>query len=94
MIARGDLEERNQWSVYAQGVLHLGHNVRLLRGLHLVGRYEHFDPSRPKRAVNLGDLGVAWVPLPYLYLKTSYRFADHETDDVVRGMMASLSILF
>lgn len=86
--AGGDIEGRDLWGFYVQAV------CEVLPKFHLVGRYEHFDPSRPERAVDLGDVGVAWVPLPYLYLKASYRFADHETDDVARGIMASLSLLF
>jgi hypothetical protein len=87
-ITEGDIAERDLWGFYVQGV------YEVLPKFYLVGRYEHFNPSRPERAVNLGDLGIAWVPLPYLYLKASYRLADHETDDVARGVMASLSILF
>jgi hypothetical protein len=87
-FTEGDIEGRDLWGFYVQGV------YEVLPEFYLVGRYEHFNPSRPERAVNLGDLGIAWVPLPYLYLKASYRFADHETEDVARGVMASLSILF
>jgi hypothetical protein len=46
-------------------------------GGYCVGRYEHFDRAGAS-AVNLGDLGVAWIPRPYLHLKAGYRFASNE----------------
>ena len=49
---------------------------------------------RPNSNANLGDLGVAWIPKPYLHFKASYRFTDKQTDEVRRGVSVSLSFIF
>jgi hypothetical protein len=62
-------------------------------GGYCVGRYEHCDRAGAS-AVNLGDLGVAWIPRPYLHLKAGYRFADRQTNEVARGFIASFALVF
>jgi len=86
--ADGEIEELDLWGGYLQAV------VEAVPTFYLVGRYEHFDPAGPERAVDLEDLGIAWIPRPWLQLKATYRLADHESDDVTRGLTASLSVLF
>ncbi len=86
--ADGEIEELDLWGGYVQAV------VEALPTFYLVGRYEHFEPAGPERAVDLEDVGVAWIPRPWLQLKATYRLADHETEDVTRGLTASLSVLF
>jgi hypothetical protein len=94
-VSGGDLEERDLWGVYLQGVYGLGEISSCLRHLYLVGRYEHFDPSSDwSRDVDLWDLGVAWQPLRFLNIKAGYRLSNRETDEVSRGLTASLSVLF
>ena len=61
--------------------------------LYLVGRYERFDPPQG-RTIDLVDLGLAWVPAPYLRLKADYLFADRRDERAAPGLRMSLSILF
>jgi len=84
----GEIEELELWGAYVQAVF------EAVPTFYLVGRYEHFDVDGPERAVDLEDVGVAWIPRPWLHLKATYRFADHQTDEVTRGLTASLSVLF
>jgi hypothetical protein len=83
-----DSADRELWDGYVQGVW------ETIDSLYLVGRYEHLDPPESTRAIDVGDAGIAWVPRRWLRLKATYRFADHETDDVNRGLTASLSVVF
>ena len=94
-IVRGDIPGRDLWSVYLQGVYGLDGLSRYLRGLHLVGRYEHFDPSdSPGEEVNVYDVGLAWIPANFLVIKVGYRLSDRQTELVQRGLFTSISILF
>ncbi|MGH7860295.1 MAG: hypothetical protein ACREQY_23445 [Candidatus Binatia bacterium] len=72
--------------------------VETLPTLYAVGRYERFDPPRGARSLDLFDIGLAWVPVPYLRLKADYLFADHldelSEDLAEPGFRASLSVIF
>jgi hypothetical protein len=92
-IVRGDIPDRNLWDVYLQGVYDLGHASSLLRSLHLVARYEHYDPAG-ERAADLGNVGLAWIPAPFLIVKGGYQFADDRPDPVQRGLFGSVSLIF
>ena len=87
LYQRGDIEDRDIWDVFAQGVF------EVLPGLHLVGRYEHYHPIHDINS-NVVDLGVAWIPRPYLHLKASYRLADDQSDEVRRGLKVAFSVVF
>jgi hypothetical protein len=91
-IERGDLDDRELWDVYLQGVLEIWPEA--LPGVYLTARYEHFDPRHFERKANLADLGVTWTPRPWLRLKAGYRLSDRETDDVTRGVTVSVSLVF
>jgi hypothetical protein len=93
-IVRGDIPGRNLWDLYVQGAYDLGGVHPCLRSLHLVGRYEHFDPSGWSRRSDLWDLGAAWLPRDFVVLKAGYRLADHDSEEVARGFFASFSVLF
>ncbi len=93
ILSRGDRPERDLWGVYAQGVYHLGEHVRLLRALHLVGRYEHFAPREGRRA-NVFNVGLTWIPYRFLILKAGYQFTQGRPEDVDPGLFTSFSILF
>jgi len=67
--------------------------VRTVPTLYAVARYERFDSTRD-RAVDLFDIGLAWVPAPYLRFKADYEFADHVDDRSPPGFRFSFSILF
>jgi hypothetical protein len=87
-ITRGDIEGRDLWGVYLQGV------YEALPGVYLVARYEHFDPSGSGGDADLADLGVTWIPLSFLRLKVDYRISNQQTELVRRGLNANLSVLF
>lgn len=91
-IQRGAIEDRDLWDVYVQGVYEV--LPELLPNVHLVGRYEHFHPSGSGNDANLWDLGITWIPRPYLRLKATYRLSDQETDDVARGVKLTFSVVF
>jgi hypothetical protein len=88
IFGEGSREDGGQWGLYAQAV------VETFPTLYAVGRYERFDPPGPGRAVDLFDLGVAWVPVPYIRVKVDYRFADHFDDLSEPGLRSSFSVLF
>lgn len=88
LFGEGSRKNGGLWGLYLQGV------VETVRTLYLVGRYEHFDPPGTGRAVNLFDVGFAWVPVPYLRLKADYLFADHRRELSEPGFRLSLSLLF
>jgi hypothetical protein len=91
-IQRGNIEDRDLWDVYVQGVYEV--LLGCLPNVYLVGRYEHFHPSEPDNDANLWDLGVTWIPRPYLRLKATYRLSDRETNDVARGVKVTFSVVF
>ncbi|MGH7352540.1 MAG: hypothetical protein ACREJJ_09220, partial [Candidatus Methylomirabilales bacterium] len=88
LFGEGSREDGRLWGLYAQTV------VETVRTLYLVGRYERFDPPGARRAVDLFDLGLAWVPAPYLRLKADYVIADHLNELSSPGLRMSVSILF
>jgi hypothetical protein len=88
LFGEGSREDGTLWGLYAQTV------VEMVRTLYLVGRYERFDPPGAGRAVNLFDLGLAWVPVPYLRFKADYLIADHRDELAEPGLRLSFSILF
>jgi hypothetical protein len=92
-IGRGDIPDRNLWGLYVQGVYDLGYHCEVLRGLHVVGRYEYFDPSED-RSSNVWNVGLTWSPARFLIVKAGYQFADRQSEFVSRGMFSSISILF
>lgn len=93
-IVGGALPDRNQWDVYLQGVYELGSLTHYLRGLYLVGRYEHNDPSGSIETTNIGDVGLTWIPTHFVIIKAGYRFSDRQTEEVRRGFFSSISVLF
>lgn len=88
IIQDGDVKDRRVWGIYGQAVL------EVLPTFYLVGRYEHYDPLGGGGNFNIGDLGVAWKPKHWLHIKGSYRLTDHENDDIVRGLKATISVIF
>ncbi len=84
---RGSRQQGNVWGVYVQPV------VETFRTVYLVTRYEHFDSSELP-TIDLFDVGVAWVPRPWLRLKADYQFAWPSEDPAEPGLHMSLSFLF
>ncbi|HKJ23656.1 MAG TPA: hypothetical protein VKB65_02460 [Myxococcota bacterium] len=94
VFSEGGIEDRDLWSAWLQGVFDLGVHVPFLRGVYLVGRFEHFDRDGHDNDLDVWDLGATWYPKPWLVLKAGYRLSDRITDDVEEGITASISVLF
>jgi hypothetical protein len=92
-IEGGDIPGRDLWGVHLQGVYDLAPLASSLHGLYAVARYEHFDPS-PGQAQNAIDAGLTWLPRDWLNLKLGYRYVDHQSAEVRRGILFSISVLF
>ncbi len=88
VFGEGSREDGTLWGFYGQAV------VETVRTLYLVGRYERFDPPGGGRAINLFDLGFAWVPVPYFRVKADYLIADHRHELAEPGLRLSFSFLF
>lgn len=88
LFGEGNREDGTLWGLYAQAV------VETVRTLYLVGRYERFAPPSAEHDVNLFDIGIAWVPAPYLRLKADYLIADRHNERAEPGLHMSFSILF
>lgn len=88
VFGEGSREDGALWGLYAQTV------VETVRTLYLVGRYERFEPPGGGRAINLFDLGFAWVPVPYFRFKADYLIADHRHELAEPGVRMSFSLLF
>jgi hypothetical protein len=88
LAGEGVHENGGQWGLFAQAV------VQTVPTLYAVGRYERYDPPASHRGIDLFDLGLTWIPRPYLRLKADYRFADHLDDLSSPGFRASFSVLF
>ncbi len=87
-FGEGSREEGGLWGFYTQAV------VETVPTLYAVGRYERFDTPGRGRAIDLFDIGLAWVPRYYLRLKADYQFADHADELSAPGFRASISLLF
>jgi len=77
-----------QWGLYLQPV------AEVLPKVYLVGRYEYFDQPAPEPAVNIGVLGLAYKPRPFIVLKGEYLFADHRAEESPPGVKTSFTVLF
>jgi len=77
-----------QWGLYVQPV------AEVLPRFYLVGRYEHFEQPAPEPAVNIGVVGLAYKPWPFVVLKGEYLFADHRAEESPPGVRTSFTVLF
>ena len=77
-----------QWGLYLQAV------QEVVQRVYLVGRYEHFDEATAGPAVEIGVVGLAYKPLPYVVVKAEYLFSNHRTEEEPPGVKTSLAILF
>jgi hypothetical protein len=84
----GRIFNRDLWGVYVQGV------YEVLPHFHVVGRYEYFDERNSNQDPHVFDVGLAWIPKPWLHVKLTYRATSHPTDDAERGLSASVSLVF
>jgi len=87
-LQQGQIDDRDLWDVYLQGVL------EIVPTFYFVTRYEHIDPSGSQEDAHLGDIGVSWIPKPYLILKASYRVTNQQTEVVRRGLSLSFSFVY
>jgi len=88
LFGKGARAARQEWGLYVQGV------VETVRTVYAVARYERFDPPDRTDALDLFDVGVAWVPIYCLRLKVDYRFARQTENLSAAGLRASFSVLF
>ena len=87
-LQQGDIQDRDLWDVYVQGVF------EVVPTFDLVARYERFDGQGRDEDAHIGDFGITWIPKPYLLFKASYRVTDKQTDVVRRGLSMSFSFIF
>jgi hypothetical protein len=76
-----------QWGTFVQAA------VATPLWVHLVGRYEYFDP-RGEQPIHLVDLGIAYRPMSFLLLKAEYLIASRSSDLAEPGFKSSISLLF
>jgi len=88
VFGEGSRESGSLWGLYAQGV------IETLDTLYAVGRYERFDPPGDAHSLDLFDVGLTWVPVPYIRLKADYEFVVHPGEPATPGFQSSLSFLF
>ena len=89
VFGEGTRRNGGLWGFFTQGV------VEIVPTLYGIARYEHFDPpGSEERPLELFNVGLTWVPRPYVRLKVDYRFADHRSELAPPGLFGSLSILF
>ena len=77
-----------QWGLYVQPVM------EVVRRVYLIARYEYYDQPAPERAVNIGVLGLAYKPWPFVVLKGEYLFADRRAEESPPGVKSSFTVLF
>lgn len=97
-VQQGKIDDRDLWDLYVQGV------YEIVPTFNLVARFEHLDTkgsrespldeTRIKGTSNLADLGIAWIPKPYLHFRASYRVTDQQTESVFRGFNLSFALVF
>jgi hypothetical protein len=92
-FVRGDIPGRDLVGAYGQAAWHLGAHLRSLAGLHLVGRYELFDRSAVP-ASHIGNIGLAFLPKPFLNVKAGYQHVSEPTEHAASGAFASISVIF
>ena len=93
LVSGGDLPGRDFWGVFVESVYPLDAFSPKLATLYCVGRAEHFDPSFDS-SLEIFDGGFAWRPRDCLLLKASYRFLNHEIEQVSSGLIVSVSVIF
>lgn len=76
------------WAAYLQAA------VPVVGDLYVVGRIEHVDLRDGSGAANVGVPALAYRLRPNILVKTEYHFADRRVEDVERGFVASLAVLF
>ena len=77
-----------QWGLYLQAV------EEVVRRVYLIQRYEYYDQPAPEPVVNIGVLGLAYKPWPFVVLKGEYLFADRRAEESPPGVKTSFTVLF
>ncbi len=93
VVSSGDIPGRDFWGVFVEAAYPLDRLSPKLAKLYAVGRVEHFDPSSDS-AAQIGDVGLTWLPKDWLVLKASYRFSTHKLDQVSRGPLVAVSVVW
>ena len=77
-----------QWGFYLQPV------TEVLPRIYAIARYEYYKRAAPDPAINIGVLGLAYKPWPFVVLKGEYLFADHRAEQSPPGVKTSFTVLF
>lgn len=77
----------DEWGLYLQDA------IPLRADLYGVVRYEHFR-SFQNGGIDAGLIGIAWRLHEHFIIKANYQFTDKPSEDVPRGLLASLSLFF
>ena len=77
-----------QWGFYLQPV------TEVLPRIYAIARYEYYKRAAPDPAINIGVLGLAYKPWPFVVLKGEYLFADHRAAQSPPGVKTSFTVLF
>ncbi len=93
-VVQGEIPGRDFSGGYLQAAYHLGAHSAPLRGLHLVARYERFVASSAGPARDVGNVGLAWIPKPFLNVKATYQLVDEPSPMAGLGAFGSVSFIF
>ena len=80
--------EPDEWGAFVQGVLPVWH------GLHLVTRYEYFDPASTPQAAQIALVGLAWRLPRQRVLKLEYRAGANNEALQADGLLAGFAMMF
>ena len=93
VISQGGISGRDYWGVFVEGAYRLDALSPHLADLYWVTRLEHFHPSSTGDT-QIADLGLTWLPKQWLILKAGYRLATEQLEDVARGFIGSISVVY
>ena len=68
--------------------------TEVLPRIYAIARYEYYKRAAPDPAINIGVLGLAYKPWPFVVLKGEYLFADHRAEQSPPGVKTSFTVLF
>ncbi len=77
----------DDWGLYVQD------SFPLFDGCYAVARYEHFR-SFDRSSTDAGLVGIAWRLDTHVILKLNYQLTTKPSEDVPRGLLASIALFF
>lgn len=79
----------DEWGLYLQDAIPLP----LRDDLYGIVRYEHFRSFR-EGTIDAGLIGIAWRFHTHFIIKANYQFTNKPSEDVPRGLLASVALFF